>query len=113
MVGARDTECADRIVHSLQRLLVSRATVILKVPMELYILYTDYWWLVPQRYRMRCQDCTLSTEITGVPCHGDIESVDGIVYSLHRLLVVCAKEIQNALTGLYTLYRDYSYPVTR
>ena len=51
VVGA--TECADRIVHSLQRLLVSHATVILNMPMELYILYTDYWWLVPQRYRMR------------------------------------------------------------
>ena len=70
---ASDTECADGIVYSLhrlpvvgateiqnaltglytlQRLFESRATVILNVPMELYNLYTDYWWLVPQRYRM-------------------------------------------------------------
>ena len=54
---------------------------------------------------MRCQDSTLSTEITGVPCHGDTECADGIVYSLHRLPVVGATEIQNALTGLYTLQR--------
>ena len=80
----RDTECADRIVHSLQRLLVSRATVILNAPMELYILY-----------RLMVVGATeIQNALTGL-------------YTLQRLLVSRATVILNVPMEFYNLYTDY------